>query len=146
MMENTTVGRVTVAARIENVVDLYNAKAGIITESQIHHLDVPEALVDTGCTYLAMPRRMVQQLGFTEPFTTYQFRTTKRSVTSNAYGPVRLTVQDRFCNVDVVEVDDDCPVLIGQVPLELLDFVVDPRGQRLIGNPRHGGQQMFEMY
>jgi hypothetical protein len=30
--------------------------------------------------------------------------------------------------------------------LENLDLVVDPRGGRLIGNPEHGGEQMFEMY
>jgi hypothetical protein len=36
--------------------------------------------------------------------------------------------------------------LIGQVPLELLDFVVDPRGQRLIGNPEHGGEHIIELY
>lgn len=29
---------------------------------------------------------------------------------------------------------------------ELLDFVVDPQGQRLIGNPEHGGQHMFDMF
>jgi hypothetical protein len=46
----------------------------------------------------------------------------------------------------VAEVPDDCPVLIGQIPLEVLDFVVDPVGQRLIGNPAHGGEQMLEMY
>jgi hypothetical protein len=37
-------------------------------------------------------------------------------------------------------------VLIGQVPLEMLDFVVDPQSQRLIGNPEHGGEQMLELY
>lgn len=62
------------------------------------------------------------------------------------YGPVRLTVQGRDCNSDVSELPDDCPVLIGQVPLELLDFVVDPIGQRLMGNPEHGGEHMIEMY
>jgi hypothetical protein len=46
----------------------------------------------------------------------------------------------------VTEIPDDCPVLIGQVPLELLDFVVDPKGQRLIGNPAHGGEHMIEIY
>jgi hypothetical protein len=30
--------------------------------------------------------------------------------------------------------------------LELLDFVVDPVHQRLIGNPAHGGEQMIELY
>ena len=47
--------------------------------------------------------------------------------------------------VRVVEADDRCPVLIGQVPLELLDFLVDPVGQRLIGNPAHGGEHMIEV-
>ncbi len=34
--------------------------------------------------------------------------------------------------------------MIGQVPLELMDWVVDLQGQRLIGNPEHGGQHMIE--
>jgi hypothetical protein len=38
------------------------------------------------------------------------------------------------------------PPLIGQIPLEMLDFVVDPRGQQLIGNPEHGGEHVIEMY
>jgi hypothetical protein len=32
--------------------------------------------------------------------------------------------------------------VIGQVPLELMDWVVDPKGQRLIGNPEHGEQML----
>ena len=71
----------------------------------------------------------------------------ERGITvTTANGAVRLTVQDRECTVDVCEVPDDCPVLIGQVPLELLDFVVDPVNQRLIGNPEHGGEQMYDLF
>lgn len=62
------------------------------------------------------------------------------------YRAVRLTVQGRDCIADVSELPDACPVLIGQVPLELLDFLVDPIGQRLVGNPAHGGEHMIEMY
>jgi hypothetical protein len=36
--------------------------------------------------------------------------------------------------------------LFGQVPLEVLDLVVDSRKQRLIPNPEHGGEQMTEEY
>jgi hypothetical protein len=46
----------------------------------------------------------------------------------------------------VVEVPDDCPVLVGQLILEALDFVVDPVKQRLIGNPEHGGEQIYDLY
>ena len=44
-----------------------------------------------------------------------------------------------------MEVPDSVPPLIGQVPLELLDFVVDPGSQQLIGNPAHGGEHIVEM-
>jgi hypothetical protein len=62
------------------------------------------------------------------------------------YRAVRLTIQGRDCICDVAEIPDDCPVLVGQIPLEALDFVVDPAGQRLIGNPEHGGEHMIELY
>jgi hypothetical protein len=48
--------------------------------------------------------------------------------------------------IDVADLPEDCPVLIGQVPLELMDWVVDPKGQRLIGNPEHGGEWMSDMF
>ena len=139
-------GRVTAAVKVENVVDLYNAEKGLIRPEQVRRIQVPDALADTGSTYLAMPRRLIEQLGFDKPFTTARAKTTRGSVVSNIYGPVRLTVEDRSCNVDIAEVDDDCPILIGQVPLELLDLVIDAKGQRLIANPAHRGEHMFDLY
>jgi hypothetical protein len=62
------------------------------------------------------------------------------------YRAVRLTIQGRDCVIDVGEIGDEFPVLVGQVPLELLDWVVDSRGQQLIGNPEHGGEHIMEVY
>jgi hypothetical protein len=45
----------------------------------------------------------------------------------------------------VAEISDEFSVMIGQVPLELMDWVMDMRGQRLIGNPEHGGEYMVEV-
>jgi len=45
-----------------------------------------------------------------------------------------------------MEVPDEVPVLIGQIPLENLDLVVDLRAGRLTGNPADGGEQVFELY
>ena len=73
-------------------------------------------------------------------------RTAAGSVTLQVYGTVRLTIQGRDCTCDAVEIPDDCPVLIGKIPVGLLDFVVDPIGQQLIGNPAHGGEQIIELY
>lgn len=47
--------------------------------------------------------------------------------------------------MDVMEVADDIPVLIGQLPLEHLDFVFDMRKHELTGNPDHGGEHVYEL-
>lgn len=144
-MEHALMGKVLVAAKIENLSDLFHMESGTIRAEQVRHLEVANALVDTGATMLSMPKRLIEQLGLRQ-FRTRKTLTSAGPGEARVYGAVRLTVQGRDCNVDVSEVPDECPVLIGQVPLELLDFVVDPAGQRLIGNPAHGGEHMIEMY
>ncbi|HEY3787454.1 MAG TPA: hypothetical protein VGL71_01310 [Urbifossiella sp.] len=59
---------------------------------------------------------------------------------------MEFTIMGRSCTMDVMEVPDGVPVLIGQLPLEHLDFVVDLRDRKLIGNPAHGGKHVYEMY
>ena len=144
-MGTDAMGRVTVAAKIENVSELFLARQGRFPSDQVHRIEVSDALVDTGATTLSMPRSLIEQLNLI-PLRSLTARTTAGLSTFHVYGAVRLTVQGRECTIDVAEVPEDCPVLIGQVPLELLDFVVDPAHQSLIGNPAHGGEQMLEMY
>jgi predicted aspartyl protease len=144
-METATVGKVIVTATIENVGDLYSVHQGSMSADQVRRVEVTDAMVDTGATMLSMPKRLIAQLGLI-PFQTRTVRTAGGSVTVKLYGGARIIVQERQCSCDVIELPDDCPVLIGQVPLEMLDFVVDPQHQRLIGNPEHGGEQMVELY
>ena len=47
-------------------------------------------------------------------------------------------------NFDVIEVPESVSNLLGQVPLEVLDLVVDSKGRKLIPKPAHGGEQMSE--
>jgi hypothetical protein len=88
---------------------------------------------------------LIRQLGLTKRYTKRVTSTTGGGQV-DVYGTVRLTIQGRDCPTDVMEVPDDVPVLIGQIPLEYLDFVIDPRAQKLIGNPAHGGEHVFELY
>ena len=62
------------------------------------------------------------------------------------YEPVQLELLGRQENFDVIEVPESVPNLLGQVPLEVLDSVVDSKRQKLIGNPAHRGEQMTEEY
>lgn len=144
-MESTVMGRVLTEATIENLKDLWDAQRGLIPAEQARRLDISDALVDTGATLLTMPTRLIQQLGLnrtaTKRITNYAGKTE-----AGLYEAVRLTIQGRSCTMDVLEAPDDVPVLIGQLPLEHLDLVVDLRNRCLIGNPAHGGEHMYEVY
>ena len=144
-MENATMGKVIVTAKIENLSDEVLSQQGHLPAEKIRGVEVTDALVDTAASTLCLPRPLVVQLGLrpTRPRTA---RTSAGLATLQMYSAVRLTIQGRECVCDIVEIPDDCPVLIGQIPLEALDFVVDPIGQQLIGNPAHGGEQMLELY
>ena len=144
-MEIETMGKVLVAAKIESLEDLFRVERGELVDDEVRRVEVVDALVDTGATILAMPKRLIQQLGL-RLVRTRPARTAAGSIMVQIFGTVRLTIQGRECPTDVSEVADDGPVLIGQIPLELLDFVVDPRNQRLVGNPEHGGEHIIEMY
>src|SRR5580698_10256040 len=144
-MEIDTMGKVLVTAKIDNLGDLFGVDQGTRVPDQVRSVEVTDALVDTGATKLALPKRLVEKLGL-KFHRTRPTRTAGGPVTANVYSAVRLTIQGRDCVCDVMEIPDDCPVLIGQVPLELLDWVVDPSGQRLIGNPAHGGDHILEAY
>ena len=141
----TTMGKVLVTAKIENLQDLFDAHRGLLKPEQVRSIEVTDALVDTGATTLSLPKRIIAQLGL-QPFATRRARTSGGPVMLQSFGVVRLTIQDRVWRGDVIEIPDDCPALIGQLPLEGLDFVVDPIGQRLIGNPAHGGEHIIELY
>jgi clan AA aspartic protease len=121
------------------------SEKGLIRLEEARKIEVPDALVDTGATLLTMPTRLIQQLGL-EKTGSKRVNRSQGTTEAGIYQAVRLTIQGRSCTMDVLEAPDSTPVLIGQIPLEHLDFVIDPRGQKLIGNPAHGGEHMYEMY
>jgi predicted aspartyl protease len=145
MQETNEMGRVLTPATVENMEDLWAAKRGQLQPTEVRKLDIQDALVDTGATLLSLPTRMIQQLGLGK---VYSKRVTSSTGLAEAdvYEPVRLTIQGRSCTMDVMEVPNTVPALIGQLPLEHLDFVVDLRSHKLIGNPAHGGEHIYELY
>ena len=144
-MEAATVGQVIVTAVIENLFDLNAAEEGRISADQVRRIELSDARIDTWATLISMPRHLIDKLGLRQ----VQVKTARTATGTANFGifePVKLTINERDCECRVSKVADSCPVLIGFIPLEMLDFVVDLKGQRLIGNPDHGGDWMIDMY
>ena len=144
-METDTVGKVLVTAKLDNLDDVFSVDKGRLKPEEVRSVEVTDALVDTGATGLMVPKRLIDQLGLVQ-FRSRPARTVSGPTTLGVFRGVRLTVQGRDCIVDVYEISDDLQVLIGQIPLEAMDWVVDPTKQRLIGNPDHGGEHIIEVY
>lgn len=144
-MEKGIMGKVLVRAKIENLEDLFAVHRGLIKPEEVRSVEVTDALVDTGASTLLMPKRLIAQLGL-RYLRTRPGRGLGGSVSIPTYSLVRLTIEGRDCPLEVGEIDDKFPVLIGQIPLEMMDWVVDSKGQRLIGNPDHGGEQMIDVF
>jgi predicted aspartyl protease len=138
-------GKVTVPVTIENLNDLLNVRSGVLGGEAVRRVEVDDALVDTGAKLLSLPQRLIDRLGLI-PLEKRWARTSIGMAEIQTYQAVRLTISGRRCTVDVAAVPDDCPVLIGYVPLELLDFVVDPISETLRPSPNDGGQQVLDLF
>jgi len=136
-------GQVVVNVKIENLTDLMRVSDASLRPEEVRSIEC-EAVVDTGAKLLSLPKKFIDRLGL-EYFATRQTQTAVGYVPCRIYRGVWLTIEGRKCTVDVAEVSDDAAILIGYVPLELLDFVVDPVKQQLVPNPEHGGQQVLDL-
>ena len=143
--EQDAMGRVLTEAKIENLRDLWAVEEGRAAPESVRSLLLTDALVDTGATTLALPTRMMRELGLSK-VREQRAISFRGPAAVNIYEVVRLTILGRICAVEVMEVPDEVPALIGQIPLEMLDLVIDLQGRRLTGNPAHGGEHTLELY
>ena len=136
-------GKIVVRIRLTNRNDevLNLAKA---RKAEPRHAEV-EALVDTGATRLYLQTGVIKTLGL-QRLGTVKSQTANGECLRGKYGTVHLELMGRGENFDLVEVPDSVSNLLGQVPLEMLDFVINPKTQELTPNPAHGGEQMTEEY
>jgi predicted aspartyl protease len=93
---------------------------------------------------LSLPSGVIRQLGLKKSYDR-RVRSAIGIGTAAVYDVVQVTIQGRECRVEVMEVPDGPPALVGQLVLEPLDFVVDMKNRRLIGNPEHNGELVLDL-
>lgn len=91
------------------------------------------ALVDTGALHLCLPEHIVLQLGLKElEKREVAFANGKKQLAAYV-GPLEVAFQKRHCFVGAMVLGDE--PLLGAIPLEDMDLVVDSAQRRLIPNP-----------
>jgi predicted aspartyl protease len=136
--------KVIAQIKLANWFDLESVAAGTRTDKP-RALET-NALVDTGAVKFYLKSSIIRELGL-RPVGEIQTPTmSNRSESRMVFSPVALEIQGRTGRFDVVEIADDLPNIVGQIPLEDLDWVVDCKNQRLIPNPEHKNGELADEF
>ena len=121
---------------LTNAEDLMRLAHGMIRADQVRSCHVT-ALVDTGATTLMVPESVAATLGLPVIESGLVTVANGARVEVKTCGPARLELLGRSMSLDVM-VLPGCPaVLLGQIPLEFLALVVDPRSGELRFDPNN---------
>ena len=137
-------GRTVERITVQSFEDFLETMKGRLDPNQVRRVEV-EALVDTGATYVCLPPTVIEQLGLSYSHTR-RVKTANGDIERRVFMGASITIQGRTEQMSVMENNETTPPLIGYLVLEALDLVVDPRSQKLIPNPAHGGKWMADLY
>lgn len=110
----------------------------------MRQLIVKDALVDTGASRFSLPKHLIQQLGLT-PVGKAKSMTANGIVERTVYSEVEFTILGRSGSMQVTDLPDNAPVLVGHIVMELLDLCLDVK-RGLIYNPAHGNEWIEEQF
>ncbi len=116
--------------------DLLAFKRKKLPEEEVKKVKV-QMLVDSGAAMLAINEEICAQLGL-EPLEKRPATLADGSVVMlDVVGPVEIRFSNRRTNVDAIVLPGNAQPLLGVIPMEDMDVLIDPKEQKLIVNPEH---------
>ena len=116
---------------LKNGSDLVLAQNGHITDQNIRSLSV-NAVVDTGAITLVINEDIRQKLGLAIEGTRTASLAGGGKIDCKVTEPVRIYWKDRDAACQAVVLPEG-EVLLGVIPLEFMDLIVDPVAEQLVG-------------
>jgi clan AA aspartic protease len=137
-------GKVMTKIKLSNAGDLRDIQSGILGLGSERSVEL-EALVDTGATTLAIPADAVATLGLRE-FARLKVRLADGRIEEF---PVVIDfvveIVGRATTCEAFVLAAGSTALIGQIPLEALDLVVDPKSKDVTVNPASPDMPLLDL-
>jgi clan AA aspartic protease len=114
--------------------DLALYRHGILPEDQIKHMRV-SALVDSGAYLLSINDHIKEQLDLPVLEEQTVRLADDSEIRVKVVGPVEIRFENRSTTMRAIVLPGNAEPLLGVIPIEDLDVVIDPKQQRLIVNP-----------
>ena len=124
-------GNVYAEITVKNAGDLALSQKGQIAEQDVRTVTLT-ATVDTGARTLVINEDIFNQLGLTVLETRNINVAGGGKVLCKVTDPVHIYWKNRFASVNAVVMPEGKP-LLGVIPLEFMDLIVDPIRQELVG-------------
>jgi clan AA aspartic protease len=136
-------GKIETEITLVNVKDAGKAEDGIISVNDVRKETV-QAIVDTGSMRLDITEELFQKLGLTQIDDITANLADGRKMTCKLTSGVIVHCKNRNTLTKAVVIPGANRVLLGVIPLEDMDFMVDPNTQTLVG--AHGDEIMCMVY
>ena len=130
-------GQVFADLTLRNAADVTNADSGLINDSEIRETAV-RALVDTGAMTIVISEEIRERLGLKVMGLKRVSMANDSKDIAKVTEPVEIKWKDRVTSCQAMVVSGWGDVLLGLIPLEDMDLVVDPVRQELAG--AHGDE------
>ena len=114
--------------------DLILVQEGYLSEDQIHQIQV-SALVDSGASMLTIPRSLARLLNLQKMDEVQTELANGEVMQAEVVGPIEVRFANRRASVDAVVIEAETEVLLGAIPMQGMDVMIDPKRERLIVNP-----------
>ena len=114
--------------------DLALLRRGYIGEDQVKKIIV-KALVDSGAYMLAINENLRYQLGLPQLDQQIAELADGSKIKLDIVVPVDLRFENRATTCRAMVLPGDSEILLGSIPMEDMDLLIDPKRQRLIVNP-----------
>jgi clan AA aspartic protease len=129
-------GKVMQKIKLTNYSDIIRAQDGHLAPELIRTIEV-DALIDTGASTLILPADVVAKMGFAVVEVRKLRLADGSLIDSPRVGGIHLEICGRDMFTSAYVMPAGTTPLVGQIPLEELDLVVDPKRQELRPNPEH---------
>lgn len=125
-----------VYANIEliNSGDVEVARRGFIKKNEIRKARV-KALVDSGAYMLCINQSLKEQLGLPLIDTQVAELANGMKERYEIVGPVEVIFENRSTSCRALVLPGDAEVLLGAIPIEDMDVIIDPKNQKLKVHP-----------
>lgn len=139
---NKAVGEITARVLLENAADFMMIKSPRSGKARTARLD---AIVDTGAVELLLPSEIVSRLGLKTLGWTMVRLADERTASLRRAGSLIITVCGRRMATDCLVGPPGCEPLLGQIIMEGLDIILDPRRRTLAPRPESPDRPTLKM-